>query len=402
MFIGWRVVGGAFVGMVLANGIFTYGFTVIVNHVRTDFDATLEQVMYSPALGTLCGLLVAPLIGTLIDKSSVRALMTLGCFITAAGLYAISQTQTILAFNIAFALTMALSMAMMSSMTGSAVVARWFTRNRGKALGIASMGTSLGGVIIPSLLTYWVESDGWRGALQNTALVTLLIVAPIVWLTVRNRPQDLGLHPEGDSEPPPQPAGAAAGALGMADIVRTRPFWLIGFSMGMVFAAFSSMLANLGPYAERLGVSETEISTMIAVLSIGGLVGKYLFGTAADKVNLKLGLWMAHGLLLTALSLLLLEPPYWVMLVAAVCFGLSTGGLLPVWNSMVAKVYGIDSFGRTMGAMSPLITVCIVPGYAVVGRLVDNSGDYHLALLVCIAAVIAAAVLLLPLRIAKQ
>lgn len=403
MFFGWRVVGGAFVGMLLANGLFTYGFTVLINPIRAEFGASLEQVMYSPFLGTMGGLIFGPLIGIAIDRYSVRLLMTLGCVLSAAGLYGIAQTNSITTFNIAFGITMALSMGLMSSMTGSAVVSRWFTVNRGKALGIAAMGTSLGGVIIPVLLTLWVESYGWRGALHNTALLTLLVVTPIVWFTIRNRPSDLNLHPDGVEKAPAMPGvtAASAVAVGMGDILRLRSFWLIGLSMGMVFAAFATMLTNLAPYASRLGVSEGAIATMIALLSIGGLVGKLAFGTAADRINLKYGLWMAHVLLLIAFGILLMEPPYWLLLVAAVCFGLSTGGLLPVWNAMIAKVFGVDSFGRTMGMMGPLITLCIMPAYAVVGRLFDSTGSYSTGLVVFGGVICLAAALLVPLRLPK-
>lgn len=398
MFYGWRVVAGAFVGMVLANGIFTYGFTILVDPIREEFSASLEQVMYSLTLGTFFGLLVGPVAGILIDRYSVRYLMTVGCLISAVGLYAISTAQSIVQFTILVGVTMSLCMATVSSMSGSAAVSRWFTSSRGKALGIASMGTSLGGVIVPALLTWWVEAYGWRGALQNLAAAAAFIVTPFLWITVRNRPEDVGLHTEGMSAAPIQTGGAPEKVLGMADIIRMRPFWLIGLSMGMVFAAFSSMLANLSPYAARLGRSETEISAMIAVLAIGGLVGKLVFGTAADRVNLKYGLWAAHMLLGTAFLILQAEPAYPLLLVAAACFGLSTGGLLPVWNAMVARVFGVDSFGRAMGAMGPVITLSILPAYALVGRLFDTTGSYSLGLWVFIGFILVAAGLLVPLK----
>jgi predicted MFS family arabinose efflux permease len=286
MFYGWRVVAGAFAGMVLVNGIFTYAFTVLVNPIRDEFNASLEQVMYSLTLGTFFGLLVGPIIGILIDRYSVRYLMTLGSVITAIGLYAISTAQSIGQFNILVGITMSLSMGAVSSMSGSAVVSRWFTVSRGKALGIASMGTSLGGIIVPALLAWWVELYGWRGALQNLAFTAAVIVMPFIWLTIRSRPEDVGLHAEGIPAVSQQPGTAPAQVLGMADIVRMRAFWLIGLSMGLVFAAFSSMMANLAPYAARLGMGEGAISTMIAVLAMGGLIGKLVFGTAADRINL--------------------------------------------------------------------------------------------------------------------
>lgn len=402
MFYGWRVVAGAFVGMVLVNGFFTYAFTILVNPIREEFGASLEQVMYSLTIGTLCGLVVAPTTGILIDRYSVRLLMTAGCLLTAAGFYLIAIADSILVFNISVGITMAIAMAMAGSMSGSAAVSRWFTSSLGKAMGIASMGTSLGGILVPALLTWWIEIDGWRGAMKNLSLSTLLVVTPFIWLTVRSRPADVGLQAEGMQAPADSLTPAPIAALSMAQIIRIPAFWFIGLSMGMVFSAFASMLANLSPYAARLGIGEAGISTMIAVLAVGGLVGKISFGIAADRINLKLGLWTAHTLLGTAFLILIFEPPYALMLVAAACFGLSTGGLLPVWNAMVAKLFGVDSFGRAMGAMGPLITACIIPAYIIVGRLFDSTGNYTAGLVLFGGAIGLAALLLIPLQLSDS
>lgn len=398
MYIGWRVVAGAFFGMVLANGMFTYAFTVLVDPIREEFDASLEQVMYGLTLGTLFGLIMGPIVGALIDRFSVRLLMTLGCLLTASGLFAISNAQSIGAFSWLLAATMSLSLATMSSMPGSAVVSRWFSTNRGRALGIASIGSSFGGVLVPALLTFWISLYGWRDALQMMALVTVVFVMPIIWLTVRNRPSDLGLTVEDQSAPQDYESAVAQTGMGMLEILRTPAFWFIGLSMGLVFAAFSSMLANFAPYAAGLGVGENQISTMISILALGGVVGKFAFGMAADRVNLKKGLWLAHFLLCVAFLILLTEPAYPLMLLASVCFGLSTGGLLPVWSAMMARVFGVASFGRAMGAMGPVITLSILPAYALVGRLFDTTGSYSLGLMVFSVVILVAALLLVPLK----
>ena len=399
MFYGWRVVAGAFVGMVLVNGLFTYGFTVLVDPLRAEFAASLEQVMYSLTIGTFLGLVVGPVTGILIDRYSVRHLMTLGCLVNAMGLYMASHASSIMVFSAGMGVTMALALAMVSSMAGSAAVSRWFAVNRGRALGVAAMGSSFGGVVVPALLSWWVELFGWRGALQCMALASVGLVMPFIWVTVRNRPADVGLHPEGACPMDGDQSHVEATPPGMTDIIRTRAFWLIGLSMGMVFAAFSAMMANLAPYAARLGNGDAAISSLIAILALGRLVGKWLFGTAADRIDLKRGLWGAHSLLLLAFLLLLAEPPFWLLVIASACFGLSTGGLLPVWNAMVARVFGVDSFGRTLGAMGPLITLCVMPAYTGVGRLFDATGDYRLALLVFAGVILMAAALLLPLKI---
>jgi MFS family permease len=93
-----------------------------------------------------------------------------------------------------------------------------------------------------------------------------------------------------------------------------------------------------------------------------GLIGKLLFGYAADRINLKYGLWAAISLAAIGVAILASEPSYPVMLVAALFLGLATGGMLPVWGAMIAVVFGMKSYGRAMGAMMPVIALSVMPG----------------------------------------
>jgi MFS family permease len=401
MFFGWRVVAGSFVGMMLSLGFFSYTFTLFVTPLRDEFGVGLEPVMYSLTLGTLLGLIVSPLAGILVDRISVRAFMVAGCVIIAAGFWAMSMANSIGMFNIAFAITFSLGNGIVGPVASGAVVSRWFVRSRGRAMGITTMGTSVGGLVMPAIATWWIASEGWRGALENFALLALLIVAPWIALNIRNRPSDLGLQPDGDGVEANQNTAPAAATNppGMAEIVRRREFWLIGLSVGFLVAAFSATLANLSPYAIELGASKVQASSLIMAVAITGLIGKLLFGMAADYFSLKWGLWASQALVGVALLLMVLQPPYTVVVIAALCLGFATGGLLPVWNSMMALVFGVDSFGRAMGAMGPLITLLVMPAYILIGRLHDLHGNYTTSLAVFIGLIVLAILLLLPVRL---
>ena len=111
-----------------------------------------------------------------------------------------------------------------------------------------------------------------------------------------------------------------------------------------------------------------------------------------------MGLWIAQGLVVLAFVALAVGPGYTLLLIFCVILGLATGGMLPVWGAMMAQVFGIASYGRAMGLMGPVITLCILPSYPVVGRLFDASGSYVSSLYLASAAVIVSALLLLPLR----
>lgn len=394
---GWRVVGGTFTAQMFVIGFFTYAVSLLVAPVREEFGVSLEQVMYSLMAGTIVGLFLQPVAGILVDRVSVRWLMTGGSAFYALGLFGLANCNNIWQYIIGFGVTMSVSTSFAAALTSSAVISRWFTRRRGMALGIAAIGTSVGGVLIPALISWWLGLYGWRTALELLSLCIVLVMLPLVFCNIKDRPSS---HAELDSADADLSADLAAQPeLGLGAIARNPRFWFIGLSLGLLFASYSATLSNLSPYAINLGQSEERASTLIMAVAICGLIGKLLFGMAADRISLKLGLWMAQGMVIAALLLLSTEPGYGLMLVATGLLGLAAGGMLPVWGAMMAQAFGLASYGRAMGLMGPVITLCVMPSFPVMGRLFDMTGTYTNALYLFAAAVTLGAVLLIPLRL---
>ena len=397
MFFGWYVVAGTFFSQMLVLGFFTYSVSLLVPLVREEFGVSMEQVMYSLAAGTFVGLFMQPVAGVMFDRYSARWLMSAGSVLLAGGLWALANTTSVTQFIVVFGVTMAMANAFSGSLATQTTISRWFTLSRGRALGIAAIGTSAGGITIPALMAWWIQTSGWRGSLENLALVVIVLLLPMMILTIRGRPSDIGQLPEGTTADVGSPASMPALTLG--DVVRKPGYWYIGLTLGLLFSVYSSTLANLASYATGLGASGAQASSLIMTVAVMGLVGKLAFGFAADKVNLKLGLWVAMGLVFAALILMASEPAYPLMLVATALLGLATGGMLPVWGAMMAKVFGLISYGRAMGLMGPLITILVMPGFAIAGRLYDATGGYQLCLQIFAAVIVVAMLLLVPLKL---
>jgi MFS family permease len=131
------------------------------------------------------------------------------------------------------------------------------------------------------------------------------------------------------------------------------------------------------------------------------LIGKLLFGYAADRINLKYGLWTAIALAAIGVAILASEPSYPIMLVAALFLGLATGGMLPVWGAMIAVVFGMKSYGRAMGAMMPVIALSVMPGPILGAKLFDIYGDYTNSFYLFIAVLGLSFILLIPLNLRR-
>ena len=390
MYYGWYVVGGALLSQVAMVGFFTYVFSLLVLPLQADFGASRTEVMYSMSLSTILGLFVAPAVGFMADKYPIRWLMSAGAVIFGAGLYMLSMTQTLVQFTLLFGLVMAVSNQLLGPICGTATITRWFTDNRGKALGLSATGSSFGGMLLPVLFVSWLGENGdWRGALQNLSYGVILILLPYLVLVMRDAESQSAseasaAEPNADA---PAQTGVVSNDYSLKDIVKHPAYWIIGVSIALLFSTYSALLANLTPYISGQGLDKGIAAQTIMILAISGLIGKLLFGYAADKISLRLALTITQGAVITGLVLLAIEPSYPVIAVAIIITGLSTGGMLPVWSALLAAIFGTASYGRVMGLMMPLIVLIVMPGYSLAGYLFDLSGSYSLCFYIFSAAI---------------
>ena len=397
MFNSWRIVGGSFVSQAFVIGFFTYAVSLLTQPVREEFGVSNEMVMYSLTLGTFAGLFSMPIIGTLLDKISARKIFVSGVIVFALGLWLLSMSQSIVQYIIVFGLTMAMVNALAGAMISSAVVSRWFTENRGKALGISATGTSVGGILVPGLIAYWLPDYGWRGTLENLSLVLLVFVLPLVFFNIRSWPSDAA-----SAQSTQESSAAAPEQLGLKDIVGNPNFWWLGICLGLLFSTYTGILSNLTPYATQLGHGKESASGLIMIIAVSGLLGKLLFGVAADIVNQKVALLAAQVLLCIGFVLFASEPSYALIVTACFLIGLAAGGMLPIWGGLIASIFGLQSYGRAFGLMGPVITLFVMMGFPLVGRLYDVTGSFSFGLWISAGLMGLAAILLLPLKIDKK
>ena len=405
MYYGWLIVAGAFIAQFFITGFFSYGFPLMVIPVEAEFGVSRTEVMYGITWSTGLGLLVSPLVGMLADKWSIRGLMVTGAAAFGVGLILLSKSENILQFSVLFAVFICLANSLLGPLTGSTVVARWFSESRGRALGIAAVGTSLGGMVIPYLVDRGISELGWREMMFYFGVAVLLFLLPYLYITVRNFPADKGLVGEPNSSnisaDLSSPELTVDGPdLDVKKILTTPAFWLIGLTLGLLFMSQTGVLTNIGAFMQGAGVGD-KTKTLIFTLAGMGLVGKLLFGYAADRINLKYGLWAAIVLAATGVAILASEPSYPGMLIAALFLGLATGGMLPVWGAMIAVVFGMKSYGRAMGAMMPVIALLVMPGPILGAKLFDMYGDYNNSFYLFITVLALSFVLLIPLNLKR-
>ena len=377
MYHGWSVVGVCMLVFGLANGITAYSYGVLVFPMGKEFGAGRGELMLGMTVSSFVSMLFAPLLGGLMDKGQARLLFSGAAILLGLELLLISFAGSVWAFVAIFALATPVVGTLLGPVGTNTVVARWFSRQRARALGILAMGTSIGGLLVPLLFQTLIDNVGWREACRWMALLVPVLLVPTVMLVIRNRPKDMGLHPDGDAATT-ESAAAQDGSAPMPAVFRDIGFWRISIAVGVLMAAFT------------------------AALAAAGLGGKLLFSVFATRINLKLALLAALVLMGLPLGALTLSHSYVAMLAAAVCLGLSSGAFLPAWSAIVARIYGPAVFGRVMGRMQAVTIPMVMIGTPATGYLFDITGSYDAAFLAFAVAAGLAMAVRMPLRVPAQ
>ncbi len=397
MFQGWWIVGTHFTAQLFVTGFFIYSLPLLFPAVIAEFSTDATTVNSLPSAASLLGLVVAPLAGPLVDRWSARGLMIIGTFCLVLGLLGLSLSQTILQFVVLGAIFFSIAQILLGPLAGSAVVSRWFTATRGRALGIAAIGTSIGGMLLPKGLGLALSTVGWRVGLQGIALLSALFILPLLFFRFWNDPSERGA----EAETSPEAMGSAGSESTLAtnrEILERPAFWLFTLSLGFFLASYTATLANIGQFCADLGFKENAAENLIPLLALCGIFGKLGFGYLADRIPLKIGLLAAIGATAFSLTLFSYEPSYPLMLVGAAAMGVASGGILPVWNAIVPVIFGVQNFGRAMGWMMPVIGILVTPSFLIVGYIRDSTGSYVMAFQVFLGVLVVAALLVLPLR----
>jgi len=378
MFYGWWLVLVGLITQGLGAGGVVYAYSVLVLPLEREFQTTRMAMMWGVTCSSLVSGLVSPWLGSLADRRPMRGMMAAGVLLIATAFTVLSFTTAVWQVALCYALFMSFAQVLLGPLTAATLITRWFSRRRGLALGLAAVGTGVGGMVVPPVLQSLIAAYEWRDACRWFALIVLAVALPPTLLVVSS-PADKGLRPDGDPGPPVPVSAMAHGVahLTTADILRRFDFWAIGLAVGIVFADTGMLLSNMMPYATGQGLAASEAVGLISTVAVAAVLGKLLFGAVADRVDLRLGLAAGMAVVCLALALFRGGGSAGVLRAASFALGLASGGILPLWGAMLGTAFGTEVFGRVMGLMSLVITAPVLLSPLLAGRVFDVTGAYH-------------------------
>lgn len=367
---GWNVLAYTLLFQGASFGILIYSFALFVVPWLETFGGSRGQTMMAVAALQLGIGWASPFVGRALDTFSARWIVIFGAFLIACGLWMLARTTALWQVILIYATLLPLGLAMTGPLAAQTLVARWFSRRRGFAVGISAIGTSLGGFILPVVTGLMIATMGWRTTLDWLSLVLLLAIVPgAFWILKRPPPARVALPAAADGTPDAQRAWT------IREILRAPTFRVTVLAMLPINIAFGGVQFNLGAYAQDLGFGPERAALVISTIALAMIGGKFCFGALADRVDHRLLHSAAALAMFAGLLLVVGQPGYGRLLTAAACIGAAAGGILPLISVIVASRFGAPAFGRVMGLMTLFITLAAF-GSLLAGALRDLLGSY--------------------------
>jgi MFS family permease len=385
----WVMVGYGITIQAVSVGTLIYCFALFSLPWLEEFSSSRRDLMLTVALLQIGVGLVSPFVGRALDAYPPQWVVTIGLLSLVIGLTLAQHVTSLFQLWLVYATFMPLAMALMGSLTSQTLVTRWFKEQRGLALGISSMGTNIGGIILPLLVAGWLLEMGWRDVMQNLLLLAVIVVLPATWLLLGRKPE------ANDTEYQSNTMDTRVWTT--KEILTTSLFWLPFCGIAPLSMAFGALQFNLGIITRDIGLPPAVTANLIALSSVSMVLGKLFFGTLGDRVDHRYLYWLASGFGLLALALIAIADNVIVLALATIAMGLSGGSILPLMGLIYSARFGTVSFGRVMG----FGTLTIVAGSTspiMAGWAYDAFGSYNYAYMVLAAITVPAAIAMWYLR----
>jgi MFS family permease len=384
-FYGWVIVivsglSGAFI-----SGTTSWGLGIFVTPMQEEFGWNRTLFFLPLAIGALMSAVAGSLFGPTFDKRyGVRIAFAVGVVIFAGSLIAMRSVNGFTYYLLVYGVMGGVGH--FGLISTRSILPKWFIRKRGRAFATAGSLTSLGPLIFPVALQMMVSTIGWRDTWMVVGLAFLLLMVPATVLIIRG-PEDLGLHPDGDTPLPHSASQANARPAAVTEIsytrqeaVRTLRFWLLIAAVVAGTISIRGMIPNIHPFLVHQGVSATAASFSFTVYAVTTIIAAFVWGTYADRHGARVPFLGLTVVMLTSMGFLWVVNGQPIMFAAMAYLGVGVNSFFIMGGLFVANSFGRAHYGAINGLFQPFNNAATYGGPLLFGVLYDLTNDSYGAL----------------------
>lgn len=380
----WVIFGLSFNNLMAEGGISNMVPVVYVAlQAHFGWSATATSGVFSTA--GLVGAICAPFMGRLLDRTGPRFVLPLGGLLILIGYLSTSFVTELWQLFILYSVIVTLGEIIISDYTTAATLAPWFSRIRGRILGLADAGNALGQFLFLPLAALLIATVGWRDTFRIFGVVFFLLVAPTNFLLQRRPPVQQvasSISATQTLETPSVSEPVMAEPPGLRQILRRPPVWFLVQARLLAAVAIWITRVHIVAFFVVAGYSPLLAASAIGAAGLVGLVGRPLIGALSDSLGREVVYTLGLGLQSIAIVIILIlgdGQSLWPLILFVGLSGLVEGISSLIIGAKAADLFPANILGSVMGLMQMGQSLGIMVGPLIGGVLFDLQGNYVMA-----------------------
>lgn len=386
-FYGWYILATCLLIYLFTNGMTIFVPQNLFPRFMETFSATEGQVSLTTGLMFGVTIFVAPFGGYLIDRFGPLRIIRIGITILAICFTLYPFTQSIRQL-ILLHICLGFGLVLGGLVVNVVLLSNWFVRYRGAVIGLLTAMSSLGGLLLPNLISPLVNdpSYGWRWGFGVLAVAFwLLAVVPGFWV-LKTCPADVGQEPDGaaPTDTPkttqPEPDGVS-----FRTAIRSPTIYVLAISSACLWYTFQAINSQIQIFLEfEAGLTPQNATRLYSSIFGFSIAGKFLFGVISDRYPKRYVMRVTSLLLLVgSLTIftiqdgaLALTSNTTQLMIFALLFGLGYGGSFTMIQLVCVESFGQRALGKLLGIIIGIDSAGGALGTILTGQLKTATGSY--------------------------
>lgn len=347
---GWAMAGVTFLTMLVTAGAMGAP-GVLILPLEREFGWDAAEISSALAIRLVLFGLMGPFAAALMNRYGVRRVTLAALALIVLGLGGSLFMTEVWELVALWGVVVGFGTGLTALVLGATVATRWFTKRRGLVVGLLTASSATGQLLFLPLLAAVTEDYGWRWALAGV-LGMLLLATLAVLAVMRDRPEDLGLLPYGDTVAPPRATRAATSPIAaLREASRSQVFWVLFATFFICGTSTNGLIqthfiALCGDY----GLVAVTAASVLALMGIFDFIGTVGSGWLSDRFDNRWLLFWYYGL--RGLALLYLpysEFSFYGLSLFAVFYGLDWIATVPPTVRLTAERFGRERANLVFG-----------------------------------------------------
>ena len=408
-YYGWVVVGasGTAVFARMAPAITT--LTVFIYPMSQELGWSRTLIAGAVSAGALSSIVLSPAIGWAIDRFGSRPVLVSGVLTVGAAMTSLAWATIPATFYLAYAAGRVVFHTA-APIGASTVVSRWFVRMRGRAIGVIFFCGAIGGVVFTMSAAIVIDNFGVAEAWITLGVICLAVALLPNLLLVAERPEELGLLPDGDQEisadsesnqattRSPISSQLEGDSFSTRQAIRSVTFWILVVTGFATFFVHAGVNVHIAAYLRDQGLTLTNAASVVTASWVVSAFGSVGWGWLMERLPARVLYAVMLAMLAGSVLLLLSASSVGGALGAAALIGLVAAGGNITPAVMYADYFGRASLGKIRGIGEIGVLVGQSTGPLLAGVVFDLRGSYTIIFVSFAAIAALASILVLNAR----